>query len=417
MRLRHVAPSGWRRSPSGPGIGAVAQRSVYAIGRLYRSKLARVSFHKSQERRATLHEVARHIGGLAIPNRSRPGVGVKVGVSVVVCAHNSGERIRPVVRGLSAQRIPEGFPWEVVLVDNASADATADVARATWGEESPTELRVVSEPRLGLTYARERGLRTARYPVVSFVDDDNLVDPDWVTKVSEVMSRDPGIGVCGGYIRAHILGPEPSWFGAFAHDFAVGSQGPPGDITWSRGYVWGAGLSIRREAWRDLVESGWTPVNIDRRGETLSSGGDSELCFAVRQAGWRIHYDPSLRMTHELPPQRLEWQYLLRLNRGFGVSSVAHDAYVSDRGKRSILLEVGRRTRLLWVLRISRSLLSLLRYARWLMPRTRRIRVGNKKAVDVEWLLGRIHELARRRFEYDAAIRAIRAAPWNRDEL
>lgn len=51
-------------------------------------------------------------------------------------------------------------------------------------DDHPAPLRVVLEPRLGSNLARERGLREARYELVSFIDDDNWVNENWVSTVS-----------------------------------------------------------------------------------------------------------------------------------------------------------------------------------------------------------------------------------------
>ena len=100
-----------------------------------------------------------------------------------------------------------------------------------------------------------------------------------------------------------------------------------GDVTDTRGWLWGAGLSIRRAAWNQITGAGWRWRLTGRQGEALSSGEDLELAVALRTAGWRLRYEPALRLKHHLDPHRLTWSYLRRLMRQVGAASVLHDLY------------------------------------------------------------------------------------------
>lgn len=246
------------------------------------------------------------------------------GVSIVICCHNSAQRLPQTLAHLCQQQgIRSGeISWEVIIVDNISTDDTANVALSLWPPDAPIPLRVVREPQLGLSYARQRGFTTAAYDLVSFIDDDNWVDPHWVTTITEIMSAHPEVGACGSRNEAVCAIDPPAWFARFQSSYAVGTQAQTAsDVTWSRGYLWGAGLTIRKSAWQQLVETGFQSLLSDRSGESLASGGDSELCFALRLAGWRLWYEPRLTLKHYLPANRLTWTYLRKLHRGFGFSN------------------------------------------------------------------------------------------------
>ena len=217
---------------------------------------------------------------------------------------------------------------EVILVDNASTDDTATLARNLWPKEAPAPLRVAHEPQQGLIHARIRGFEEARFELVSFIDDDNWVCPQWVQTVSELMSQRRDVGACGGQTTAVCEITPPSWFERHATKYAVGQQATEsGDITDTRGYLWGAGLTIRQSAWQQLLDAGFCPSLSGRNGTSLSTGEDCEICFALRLAGWRLWYDQRLTLQHYLPAHRLEWHYLRRLTRANGVAFVVFDTY------------------------------------------------------------------------------------------
>jgi glycosyltransferase involved in cell wall biosynthesis len=239
--------------------------------------------------------------------------------SAIVCCHNSAKRLKETLGHLAAQQVPASLGWEVVLVDNGSTDDTVAMALALWPRGNSAPLRVVAEPRLGLSFARKRGFAEAHGEIVCFVDDDNWVAADWASVAVDVMRRIPTAGACGGQSQAACEVPPPAWFDSHKAWFAVGEQGEQaGDVTDSRGHFWGAGLVIRRSAMARLQNRGFTAQLIGRQGGALSSGEDSELCFALRLAGWRLYYEPRLRFQHFLPSARLNWAYLRRSHRGFG---------------------------------------------------------------------------------------------------
>src|SRR5262249_17511403 len=100
------------------------------------------------------------------------------GVSVILCCHNSVTRLKPTLAHLAGQSGIGEREWEIVLVDNASTDQTASHAQSLWQSfGAPSELRVVSEPNLGLIHARVTGISSAGYEILTFVDDDNWISP------------------------------------------------------------------------------------------------------------------------------------------------------------------------------------------------------------------------------------------------
>jgi glycosyltransferase involved in cell wall biosynthesis len=107
-----------------------------------------------------------------------------LGVSVAICCHNSETLLPATIAHLRNRCVSRDMKWEVLVIDNASTDKTAMVARKCWGDDGPAPMRVVHGNRLGLSYARERAFNEAKYEIVSFIDDDNWVAPEWIRTVS-----------------------------------------------------------------------------------------------------------------------------------------------------------------------------------------------------------------------------------------
>src|SRR5687768_9378829 len=95
-----------------------------------------------------------------------------VNVSVVMCTHNRAPMLPEALQSLFALRA-EGFKYEIVVVDNASTDNTADVVRGMI-PQSPVRLHLVNEATPGGAYAHNRGIDAAAGDWIAWFDDDEI---------------------------------------------------------------------------------------------------------------------------------------------------------------------------------------------------------------------------------------------------
>ncbi len=98
-------------------------------------------------------------------------------VSVVIPARNEAAYIRTALASAAAQRL-SGATVEVIVVDNGSVDATADVVRAFVAAQQHLDVRLVGEPEPGLARAKNAGARVARGEQLVFLDADSWMAPD-----------------------------------------------------------------------------------------------------------------------------------------------------------------------------------------------------------------------------------------------
>lgn len=232
------------------------------------------------------------------------------GVSIIICCHNGANRLLETIRHIARQRVPAYIPWEVIIIDNGSVDNSAVIARLEWQKHRvDTYLKIVKEPRLGLSNARARGFNEARYEYMIMCDDDNWLDENYVVNVYRLLSENAAIGALGGFGKL-VFEVEPPAV-ELSYIFAAGEQAPSsGKVPGNK--VYGAGCAVRYAAYHKLIGSGFKSLLTDRRGTELSSGGDYELCLALAILGYEIWYDERLRFTHFITRERLTWDYFLR---------------------------------------------------------------------------------------------------------
>lgn len=249
------------------------------------------------------------------------------GVSIIMCCHNSSSLLQNSLKHLANLDHPENLPVELIVVDNASTDDTAELAIAKWEEfGKPFPIKILTEKTPGLIHARKTGIQNSSFDYNVFVDDDNWLDKDYLVHVNNTFEKYPHLAAVGGMNEAVFQDEKPSWFDDFKHSFAVGSlsdkEGEPKEIA-----LFGAGLCIRRNAYNQLVENGFKSHLTGRSGKVLSSGEDYELVKALKIAGWDIMFNPKLRLKHYITDNRLNWNYLKKLNQGISKSILVFLAY------------------------------------------------------------------------------------------
>jgi glycosyltransferase involved in cell wall biosynthesis len=243
----------------------------------------------------------------------------KPDISIAICTHSNAAMLEGVLARLAEQRVGAGTRWELVVVDNCSDDRTPEVLAAAGASSAFPAFRAVQEPRLGLSNARRTALAAARAELIAFVDDDCLLDPDWVENAVRFARATPRAGAFGGKVELEWLAPPTPLALACSWALAQQDHGPAPARVHERGggSLVGAGVVLRREA---LEKSGWIEAGRmpGRVGKVLSAGDDAEISLRIRAAGWELWYDPSLRMKHLMPPGRMDPTYLARLHRGTG---------------------------------------------------------------------------------------------------
>ncbi|HZY78379.1 MAG TPA: glycosyltransferase [Cyclobacteriaceae bacterium] len=244
------------------------------------------------------------------------------GVSIILCCYNSARRLPTTLKYLANQRGIEDIALEVIVVDNASTDDTGDVAIKEWSTLKATfPLRVIVEHKKGLSSARRRGIAEAKFDTLIFCDDDNWLEQSYASTAYSVM-RDRSIGAAGGIGSPKFETNEPSWFRYVTSFYAVGDQANSvlPELNNVR-YLYGAGMVVSKEAITALFESGFSNVTSDRVGNTLISGGDTEICIALQSNGYKIEYSEKLLFRHFIGRDRLTLSYCSRLIVGIGYSS------------------------------------------------------------------------------------------------
>ena len=249
-------------------------------------------------------------------------------ISVIICTHNPREQyLTRVLAALRTQTLAMD-KWELLVVDNCSATPIAESFDFSWHPRA----RLVQENKLGLTPSRLRGIREAQAELLVFVDDDNVLDPDYLEVAWRVAEERPFLGAWSGQCRPEFEQPPPEWTRRYWGNLVIREF--QRDV-WSNlprlpeSMPCGAGLCVRREVasrYLRLHKQGARSLQLDRRGDSLLSGGDNDLAACACDAGLGVGLVSALRLSHLIPPERLTKHYLVSLSEGIQFSSTLLDA-------------------------------------------------------------------------------------------
>ena len=246
-------------------------------------------------------------------------------LSIIICTHNPRmDYLQRVLTALQAQTLPRE-QWELLLIDNASREPLSKAWDLSWHPHG----RHILEQTLGLTPARLRGIDEAASEILIFVDDDNILAPDFLEQALRIGNEWPQLGAWGGkQIPVFEKGPP-------AEKWKVEFWSPQltRDI-WSNTYdrtttPIGAGVCIRRKVairYAELVRTDPRRMGLDRKGTSLISGGDIDMARVACDMGLGNGLFVCLSLDHLIPERRTTDDYLIKLHEGFGYSITVLEA-------------------------------------------------------------------------------------------
>jgi glycosyltransferase involved in cell wall biosynthesis len=229
-----------------------------------------------------------------------------------------------VVRSVYEQRDLENTTWELIIVDDASTDKTAE-AVGTWIREGHSATSYHYEPLIGQAFAMNRGVLAARGKVIIFTDDDVVLDPRWMAEHFDCFQIYGCTGV-GGRLLPRFDPEPPDWYRSefpFPYKFDFGAEprvisSPP----------FGANMAYRKAAFEELglfrTDLGSTPDN------PAGKGVDSEFGLRVISAGQTIMYAPKAVLLHPLDSALITKNFMHRWYHQYGMSEIlrAPDTFI-----------------------------------------------------------------------------------------
>lgn len=240
-------------------------------------------------------------------------------ISVILCTYNRGRYIYNVLHSIAVGTLPPS-DYEIVLVNNNSTDNTEEECRRFESDHPAIKLRYCLEPQQGLSHARNCGIRNSEGDILVYVDDDALVNKEYLQTYADFFQRRPDAVAAGGPIIPQYDGcEEPDWMSHYTRQLITGKlylgekeREFPGDA------FPGGGNAAYRKSVFDAV--GLFNPELGRKGNSLIGAEEKDLFDKMTSRGMKFYYLPTAILYHLIPPKKLTQDYFDRLTYSIGVS-------------------------------------------------------------------------------------------------
>lgn len=212
-------------------------------------------------------------------------------ISIVIPAYNQVAYTYACIRSIIAETDNEQTPYEVILADDVSTDATAQIAEYIEG-------LVISRNSSNMGFLKNcnQAAAKARGRYILFLNNDTKVHKDWLSSLTELMEADESIGMAGSKL-VYPDGRLQEAGGIIWSDASGWNYGrlddpdkPEYNYVKDVDYISGAAIMIRTELWKEIggFDEYFAPAYCE----------DSDLAFEVRRHGRRVVYQPKSVVTH-----------------------------------------------------------------------------------------------------------------------
>lgn len=232
-------------------------------------------------------------------------------LSLVIATYNRSQSLVRTLKSVVRQSAaPE--QWECVVVNNNSSDTTAADFAAFAAVHPRFNLRMVDEPKQGLSNARNCGIANSAGEYIAIVDDDETLAPEYIASYIELFDNNSRAIAAGGAVIPRYENVRPKWLSHYTEQLIANP------IRFGRGVrrfpasriPAGGNMAFRREAFAKY--GGFNPA-LGRNGESLAGGEECDLFERMRAGGEVLYYVGQAAIYHHIPDEKLTAERFARL--------------------------------------------------------------------------------------------------------
>ena len=239
-------------------------------------------------------------------------------ISIIICTYNREKYIRPLLESIAKNDYPT-TDYEIVLVDNNCTDNTHGVCEQFAAAHKEVAFCYVIEPEQGLSAARNKGIKEAKGDIIIYVDDDALVDSDYIRQYAEHFATYPETMAAGGPIEPLYETKEPSWMSPYTKALLTAWMNYGTQVReYPNGrYPGGGNAAYRKEVFEKV---GLFNTELGRKGNLLLASEEKDIFDKMKALGMKVLYLPTPVLHHCIPQTKLEEDYFNRLTLQIGRS-------------------------------------------------------------------------------------------------
>jgi len=240
-------------------------------------------------------------------------------LSAIICTYNRARYLRPLLDSLAANTLP-AKDYEILLVDNNCTDNTEEICRHFKEANPEINFRYVKEPQQGLSAARNKGIEEAAGDIIVYIDDDALIDPNYLEDYADWFAKHPRTMAAGGPILPRYEeGSEPEWMSPYTRALLTAwmDYGDKPRI-YPKGKYPGGGNAAYRKSVFDTT--GLFNTALGRKGGNLMGSEEKDIFQKMAANDMEVMYLPTPVLHHCIPAAKLSEDYFNRLTYQIGKS-------------------------------------------------------------------------------------------------
>lgn len=251
-------------------------------------------------------------------------------LSVIVCTYNREKYLMPLFESIAANTLPFDR-YELLVIDNNCTDGTADVCRRFAEKHPEVNFRALKETTQGLSAAKNCGIRNSNGELIVFIDDDALVDSNYLQDYVDWFEAHPNTMAAGGPILPlYEEGNEPAWMSPYTRTLLTAWMDYGKKVRmYPKGRFPGGGNAAYRKQVFDRV--GMFNTELGRNGKKLMAGEEKDIFDKMRNNSMEFIYLPTTVLHHIIPPSKLGRDYFDRVTYMIGVSERQRTKDISNR--------------------------------------------------------------------------------------
>lgn len=224
-------------------------------------------------------------------------------ISVIICTHNRNKFVFDCCNSIVCQIIPPNL-FETIIINNASTDTTATILAEFFKRSDIPNFKLLYEPNIGLSHARNLGVRTAQSDFVAFIDDDARAPADWLQTALKIIEEE-NPDIFGGPALPLFQDGRPEWY---KEEYAIrGDMGETG-ILKEGGFLIGTNIFFRKTL---IEEYGGFDPDLGMKGNTISYHEETSLIRRAQREGKKIYYSKYLAVKDVIPEYKLSLAFVL----------------------------------------------------------------------------------------------------------
>lgn len=239
-------------------------------------------------------------------------------LSVIICTYNRDKYIYNVLKSLAENTLSKE-QYEIVLIDNNCTDNTKNECKRFVQDFPNVIFRYFEEKNQGLSYARNRGIKESQGDILVYVDDDAVVNNEYLQTYSNFFNQYVDIDAAGGAIIPRYETSEPDWMSHYTK-VLITCYKYHGDIIREfpkNDFPSGGNAAYRASVFEKV---GLFNVELGRKGDSLVGAEEKDIFDKMTTLGMRFFYLPNAILYHLIPEKKLTKDYFDRLTYSIGKS-------------------------------------------------------------------------------------------------